>query len=105
MDGVGLLLDQTVDSILLLLVDPVAMGSDSALGGLGCHLAILETLLDAVLVIHGKGGLNLIHNSLVFSHYFKSLLNIAFELSLLVKWEVGHVTFLLISSSFSGVVI
>jgi hypothetical protein len=70
MDGVGLLLDKTINAILLLLVDPVAMHSDSTLGCFSGDLAILETLFDTVLLVHREGRLHLVHHSFVLSHNF-----------------------------------
>lgn len=70
MDGIGLFLDQAIDALLLLLVNPVPVSPQSPLGGLRGGLAILKALLDPILLIEGERRLNLVHYSLVLSHYF-----------------------------------
>jgi hypothetical protein len=53
-DGIGLLLDQVVNAVLLLLVHLQPMGSEPPLGCLRRHLAIFETLLYSVLLKDGE---------------------------------------------------
>ena len=95
MNRIFLLFDQAVYALLLLLVDSGAMGSDPSLSCLGSCLAILKTLLDSILLVQGECRLYLVHHSLILSHYFESLLDVAFELCSLLKRKVTHVALLI----------
>ena len=77
MNGIRLLLNQIVNAFLLLLVNSVAVGSDSTLSGFGGYLSIFEALSDAFLLVKGEGRLNLVHHSFVFSHDLEGLLDVA----------------------------
>ena len=93
-DSICLLFDQAVNAVLLLLVHSVAMCFNPPLGCLCSCLSILKALLDAVLLIQGERRLDLVHHSLVLSHYFEGLLDVALKLSSLLEREVCHVALL-----------